>query len=78
MLNKARLLLMVFNKCLDKLLSLEGGKSDNKSDLGGRTNYGVTQGTYDTYLLAQGKEKQNVYNIQPNDSNRIITDCLWS
>ena len=39
-----------FSKALPRILVYEGGKVDNPRDPGGRTNKGVTQATFNSYL----------------------------
>lgn len=39
-----------FQDFVEFLFQLEGGYSDSPTDLGGRTNYGVTQGTLNQFL----------------------------
>lgn len=34
-----------FDECFKKVLNVEGGYSDHPSDKGGKTNYGITEGT---------------------------------
>ena len=41
----------------------EGGLADHKSDKGGRTGYGVTQGTYDRYRASKKLDKRDVHLI---------------
>lgn len=42
------------------VLVREGGYSNNKDDLGGETNKGITHTTYDSYIRAKGLPKQSV------------------
>lgn len=44
---------MSFKESLPIILIFEGGYANDKDDPGGPTNYGVTQKTYDAYLLRQ-------------------------
>lgn len=49
--------------CFHKVLGHEGGFVDHKNDRGGRTNYGVTQKTYDAFRQIRGLEQQDVRDI---------------
>jgi lysozyme family protein len=62
---------MRFLKCLQIVLGNEGGLSDNPSDRGGRTNYGVTQKTYSQWLKAVGLPVRAVDEIQPHEVEAI-------
>ena len=54
-----------FEKAMKFVFSIEGGYSDKKNDRGGKTNYGVTQTTYDEYRKSKNLELESVKNI-PN------------
>ena len=60
-----------FLECLDVVLENEGGLSDHKADRGGRTNYGVTQKTYDAYRRASGHRTQPVDKISTDEVKQI-------
>lgn len=46
----------LFEKCLKQVLKWEGGYSNVKGDRGGQTYKGITQATYNTYLINKGKK----------------------
>lgn len=46
-------------------------------DRGGRTNYGVTQSTYNTYLKSVGKPKADVKNIAMSEVLEIYEISYW-
>lgn len=50
-------------KALKYVLSREGGYSNNKYDLGGETNKGITHITYDTYCKSKGLPQKSVKHI---------------
>lgn len=60
-----------FNYCLQVVLDSEGGFADHKADKGGRTNYGVTQKTYDNYRDAKQLLKQDVMFIALQEVKEI-------
>lgn len=45
-----------FKKALKKVLKWEGGFVDDPDDLGGRTNKGITQRTYNIYYSGDVKD----------------------
>ena len=47
-----------FDKCLDKVLEHEGGYVNHPDDPGGRTNMGITQDTYESYLGRDVSEQE--------------------
>lgn len=52
-----------FLKALDYILAFEGGKSDDKVDRGGRTNFGITQMVFSKWLADNELEDKSVYDI---------------
>lgn len=52
-----------FRTYLAEILSHEGGKVDDPKDSGGRTNYGITQNTYNAFNKSKGRAKKDVFNI---------------
>jgi lysozyme family protein len=52
----------------------EGGFSDHPADLGGATNFGVTQKVYDAYRARQGAPGQHVGMITPSEVADIYSD----
>jgi lysozyme family protein len=49
---------MNWNKCFVLLLQSEGGYSDDPKDLGGRTNLGVTQAVWESWVGRASNEKE--------------------
>lgn len=49
----------------------EGGKVDRPEDKGGRTNQGVTQGTYNYYRQAKGLPVRDVWEIAEDEVKAI-------
>jgi len=55
----------------------EGGLADHPSDLGGRTNKGVTQATYDAWRSGRSLPKQAVDKIQTEEVKEIYEQNYW-
>lgn len=66
-----------FDRALDFTLRWEGGKVDNPVDIGGRTNFGVTQKTFDAYRSKQGLDKQDVFDITLEQVREIYFNAYW-
>jgi len=62
-----------FQKALDFVISIEGGYSNNVHDKGGKTNYGITQATYNNWL----GEKKDVSKITKVEAAQIYYDNYW-
>jgi lysozyme family protein len=67
-----------FPKALLRILVYEGGKVDNPKDPGGRTNKGITQGTYNAYRRQIGKAPQDVYLISDAEVATIYQLRYWN
>jgi lysozyme family protein len=67
-----------FEEALAKTLNFEGGYSNNRLDPGGRTNYGVTQRTYDAYRTTTGQAKQDVALIGDEEVRAIYLQDYWN
>ncbi len=66
-----------FKKFLEYLYPQEGGYSNRKEDLGGKTNLGVTQSTYDWYNKKNQYERKDVKNITKEEATKIYYDYFW-
>jgi len=66
-----------FIKALQFVLSEEGGYSNNKNDLGGETNKGITRSAYDAYRKSMGLPVQSVKNIADNEVSDIYYKKYW-
>ena len=64
-------------KSMDIMMKLEGGKSDLKSDRGGRTNLGVTQREFDMFREKQGLQPKDVFNITKQEAQQIYKVGYW-
>jgi len=65
-----------FDVGLRSTLGFEGGKVDNRKDPGGRTNYGITQRTYDAWRRGRGFSPRSVYLIDQTEVRAFYHD-LW-
>lgn len=65
-------------KSMDIMMKLEGGKSDLKSDRGGRTNLGVTQREFDKYREKQGLPRKDVFNITKQEAQQVYKIGYWN
>lgn len=60
-----------FQTILKNIYGAEGGFSDDKYDRGGRTNFGITQKTYDDYNKKHKLPLKDVKDITKNESDKI-------
>ncbi len=58
-------------------LSFEGGKANDPVDPGGRTNKGITQRTYATWLAHHGQPSKDVFNISDAEVSAIYKTMFW-
>lgn len=66
-----------YAKALPRILVYEGGKVDDKADPGGRTNKGVTQGTYNAFRRKYGVAQQDVFLISETEVATIYKTMYW-
>jgi lysozyme family protein len=62
--------------CISIVLGNEGGKVDHKSDRGGRTNFGITQKTYDVFCVMTGRTRRDVFDISEAEVE-MIYGAYW-
>lgn len=67
----------LFNRALQFVLKWEGGYVNNPNDLGGCTNKGITQNTYDGWLSSKGLAKKDVKNITDKEVEEIYYKNYW-
>jgi lysozyme family protein len=67
-----------FEKALTFTQKWEGGYVDHPVDPGGRTNFGITQATYDHWRRSKGVPLQNVKRIQPQEVKWIYWENYWT
>lgn len=66
-----------FNKALQFLFPSEGGYVDDKDDLGGPTNMGITQDTYNYYRKNQGLPRKDVQYITKGEAVDLYYKYYW-
>lgn len=67
----------MFDEAFELILLLEGGKSNNKNDPGGKTNLGITQKTYTHWLFKNGKPDKDVFDITKDEAKQIYFTEYW-
>ena len=67
-----------FNNSINLMLNLEGGKTDESTDRGGRTNYGVTQTEYDAWNKRHNLPRRDVFKIDQNTAKQIFREGYWN
>jgi lysozyme family protein len=65
------------DEALSYLLEEEGGWSDNKDDRGGKTMFGVIQGTYDSYRKGKNLPIQPVSGISHDEARDLYDTLYW-
>ena len=66
-----------FNKAINKMLNLEGGKTYEKSDRGGKTNLGITQRTYNDWKDSIKQPRADVFKITVEEAKEIYKKNYW-
>lgn len=66
-----------FEKALEFVLAREGGYVNDPDDLGGATNKGITQSTYNSWLKSNGKASKDVKNITDAEVKEIYYKNYW-
>ncbi|MBQ7286427.1 MAG: hypothetical protein IJW73_01545 [Candidatus Gastranaerophilales bacterium] len=66
-----------FKKALNFIKQVEGGYSNHKADKGGKTNFGITQLTYDEYNRKRKLPIKEVKNITENEVSKIYYEDFW-
>lgn len=67
----------LFKKALSFVLKWEGGYVNNPNDKGGATNKGITQETYNNWLISQGKFRKDVKFISQQEVEEIYYKNYW-
>jgi lysozyme family protein len=60
------------------MLNLEGGKTYEKSDKGGKTNFGITQRTFNTWRDSINKPRTDVFKISQEEAKEIYKKNYWN
>lgn len=66
-----------FDRCLALLFGDEGGYANDRRDNGGPTNFGITQGTLDSWRVGQGRASEPVRNITRTEAADIYRARYW-
>lgn len=66
-----------FDLALERTLGFEGGLSDNPLDRGGRTDFGITQPSYDAWRLTTGQPKRQVDLITDAEVRALYLADYW-
>lgn len=67
-----------FNKILELLFGIEGGYSDNTNDKGGKTNYGITQNTFNSWRDMNKLPRSDVKtNLTKEEARNIYYNMYW-
>lgn len=67
----------LFKKALQFILKWEGGYTNNPNDLGGATNMGITQATYNQWLYNKQRPLKDVKGITPKEVEEIYYKEYW-
>lgn len=67
----------LFEKALTFILRWEGGYINHPNDLGGATNMGITQNTYNSWLAQQGHDKKDVRWLSFDEAKQIYYERYW-
>lgn len=66
-----------FGATMDLMFNLEGKKSDDPRDRGGRTNFGVTQSTYNRWRDSKNLPRQDVFKITKDEAMQLYKKNFW-
>lgn len=66
-----------FETVMDYVFKSEGGFRDSKNDLGGRTDKGVTQTTYNAWRKKKGLAPKDVKGISTEEAKQLYYEEFW-
>ena len=66
-----------FKNSMNVVFKHEGGFSDDPDDLGGRTNMGITQTTYNDYCRRHGLQAKDVKDLTKEEAIKLYYDDYW-
>ncbi len=66
-----------FEHALSFVLAREGGRVDDPTDHGGRTNMGITQSTYNQYRSHMQLPPRDVWDMLENEASAIYRSMFW-
>jgi lysozyme family protein len=67
-----------FDASFALVIKSEGGRVDDPQDPGGRTNFGITQATFNAWLSQHGSSHRDVFNITPDEVKAIYRAEYWA
>lgn len=67
----------VWDSAFDLLMINEGGYVNNKHDKGGKTNYGVTQATFNVWNKIKGRPLRDVRDIMLDEAKELYHEMYW-
>ena len=68
---------LIWEKAFELLMANEGGYVDNEHDAGGKTNYGVTQVTFDTWNRIKNRHMRGVSGITQEEAKELYKELYW-
>lgn len=66
-----------FEKIVQLVFGSEGGFSNHPNDRGGRTNYGVTQSTYNGWRRKKGLPVKDIFYITKEEAKQLYYEEFW-
>lgn len=67
----------VWNTAFDLLMINEGGYVNNPHDKGGRTNFGVTQATFNNWNKIKNRPERDVKDITLEEAKELYYELYW-
>lgn len=67
----------VWNSAFDLLMLNEGGYVNNKHDKGGKTNFGVTQKTFNSWNKLKKRPMREVIDITLDETKELYHELYW-
>jgi len=67
-----------FDECFKLVLNIEGGYSDNPADKGGKTNYGITEGTLNAAYRAGLVGHNDIAKLTVDEAKAIYKANYWN
>lgn len=66
-----------FERALEYVLKVEGGRIDSPHDPGGKTAFGITHRTYDKFRTKHDLPQRDVFEIEPHEVKSIYHNDYW-
>jgi lysozyme family protein len=68
---------MTYSKALEFTLQWEGGLSNHPNDIGGLTNFGITQRTWESYRRSRPHLPISVRSLTKENVDRFYREMFW-